>query len=67
MPKLKSKSSAKKRLRMTATGKVRMAHAYKRHNMRKRPQKMLRKARGTTILSDADARMVKRHFLPYAR
>ena len=67
MPKLKSKSSAKKRLRMTATGKVLRAFAYKRHNMRKRPRKMLRGARGTAVLSDADTKMVKRYFLPYVR
>ncbi|MDX1400926.1 MAG: bL35 family ribosomal protein, partial [Kiloniellales bacterium] len=42
MPKLKSKSGAKKRFRMTASGKVRMNVAYKRHGMRKRPQKMIR-------------------------
>ncbi len=67
MPKLKSKSSAKKRFRMTATGRVRMNQAYKRHGMRKRPQKMIRNARGTAIMSDSDSRIVKRNFLPYSR
>lgn len=66
MPKMKSKSGAKKRFRLTASGKVRMNHAYKRHGMRKRPNDMRRKARGTTIMSDADAKIVKRNFLPYA-
>ena len=59
MPKLKTKSSAKKRFRLTATGKVRAGVAFKRHNLRKRSQKMKRKARGTVILSDADSRIVK--------
>ncbi len=67
MPKLKTKSGAKKRFRLTATGKVRMNQAYKRHGMRKRPQKMIRNARGTTIMSASDAKIVKRNFLPYAR
>ena len=67
MPKLKSKSGAKKRFRMTASGKVRMNAAYKRHGMRKRPQKMIRTARGTSIVSDSDAKIIKRNFLPYAR
>jgi len=67
MPKLKSKSGAKKRFRMTATGKVRMNQAGKRHGMRKRPQKMIRNARGSTIMSEADARIIRRNFLPYAR
>ena len=67
MPKLKSKSGARKRFRLTATGKVRMNQAYKRHGMRKRPQKMIRNARGTTIMSAADAKIIKRNFLPYAK
>ncbi|MEE8145594.1 MAG: 50S ribosomal protein L35 [Kiloniellales bacterium] len=66
MPKLKTKSGAKKRFRLTATGKVRMNHGYKRHGMRKRPQKMKRKARGSRIMSAPDSRIVKRNFLPYA-
>ncbi len=66
MPKLKTKSGAKKRFRLTATGKVRMNFAYKRHNLRKRPQKMKRKARGSRIMSAADAKIVTGHFLPNA-
>lgn len=59
MPKLKTKSSAKKRFKITGTGKVRAAVAYKRHNLRKRSTKMKRQARGTMILSAPDARIVK--------
>jgi large subunit ribosomal protein L35 len=59
MPKLKTKSSAKKRFSLTGSGKVRANFASKRHNLRKRPKKMKRKARGTTILCAADARIVK--------
>ncbi|MEE2996620.1 MAG: 50S ribosomal protein L35 [Pseudomonadota bacterium] len=66
MPKLKSKSGAKKRFRTTATGKVRSNFAKKRHNLRKRTQKMKRNSRGTQILSDADAKIVK-SYLPYAK
>ena len=65
MPKLKTKSSAKKRFRLTATGRVRAGAAFKRHNLRKRSQKMKRKARGTVLLSDADSRIVK-SYMPYA-
>lgn len=63
MPKLKTKSSAKKRFKLTATGKVKMAQAGKRHGMRKRPQKMIRDARGMTIMCDADAKNVKKFYL----
>jgi large subunit ribosomal protein L35 len=66
MPKMKSKSAVKKRFRYTATGKVRMNVAYKKHNLRKRPQKMKRKARGTVIMSPADAHRIDQ-YLPYGR
>ncbi len=65
MPKMKTKSSAKKRFRLTASGKVRANPAFKRHGLRKRSQKMKRNARGSMILSDVDARIVK-SYLPYA-
>jgi large subunit ribosomal protein L35 len=64
MPKLKTKSGAKKRFSLTAKGKVRGSAAFLSHNLRRRSQKMKRQARGTMILSDADARIVKK-FLPY--
>ena len=64
MPKMKTKSSAKKRFKITGTGKVVYAQAGKRHGMIKRTNKQIRNQRGTTILCDADARIVKK-FLPY--
>ena len=64
MPKMKTKSGAKKRFRLTASGKVRMNQANKQHGMIKRTNKQIRNQRGTTILCDQDARIVKK-FLPY--
>ena len=64
MPKLKTKSGAKKRFSLTASGKVRSNQANKRHGMIKRTNKQIRNQRGTTILCDADARIFKK-FLPY--
>lgn len=64
MPKLKTKSGAKKRFRLTANGKVRSAQTGKRHGMIKRTNKQLRNQRGTSILSEPDARIVRK-FLPY--
>ena len=61
MPKMKTKSGAKKRFRTTASGKVRTAQAGKRHGMIKRTNKQLRNQRGTTILSEQDARIVKKY------
>ena len=65
MPKMKTKSGAKKRFKVTATGKVRAGFAFKSHNLRKRSQKMKRQTRGTMVLSAADARMAKT-MMPYA-
>ena len=64
MPKMKTKSSAKKRFRLTASGKVRGQQAGKQHGMIKRTNKFIRNARGSVILSKADAKIVKK-FLPY--
>ncbi|MBF9050930.1 50S ribosomal protein L35 [Roseobacter sp. HKCCD9010] len=66
MPKMKTKSSAKKRFKMTASGKVKAAQAGKRHMMIKRTNKFIRNARGTTTLSAPDAKIVK-SYMPYAR
>ncbi|TLP47236.1 50S ribosomal protein L35 [Cohaesibacter sp. CAU 1516] len=64
MPKLKTKSGAKKRFKVTGTGKIVSAQAGKQHGMIKRTTKFIRKARGTTTLCDQDAKIVKQ-FLPY--
>jgi len=65
MPKLKTKSSAKKRFRLTATGKVKMTQAGKRHGMIKRTNSQIRKQRGTTIMSKQDSKIVK-SYMPYS-
>ncbi len=65
MPKMKTKSGAKKRFRLTALGKVRMNQANKRHGMIKRSKRQLRNQRGSTIMAPQDAKIVKK-FLPYA-
>ena len=64
MPKLKTKSSAKKRFKITARGKVVMAQAGKRHGMIKRTNSQIRKQRGTTVLSKQDGKIVK-SYMPY--
>ena len=64
MPKLKTKSSAKKRFKISARGKVISAQAGKRHGMIKRSNSQIRKQRGTTIMSKQDSKIVK-SYLPY--
>jgi large subunit ribosomal protein L35 len=51
---------------MTGTGKVVAAQAGKRHGMIKRTTKFIRKARGTSVLNDSDAKIVKK-YMPYSR
>lgn len=67
MPKMKTKSSAKKRFKVTASGKVKAQQAGKRHGMIKRSNDFLRNARGTSVLADADAKKVIAKYLPYAK
>jgi len=64
MPKMKTKSGAKKRFRLTGTGKVIAAQAGKRHGMIKRTNGQIRNLRGTTILSESDGQVIRKHFLP---
>jgi large subunit ribosomal protein L35 len=64
MPKLKTKSGAKKRFKITGTGKVMYAQAGKRHGMIKRTNKQIRNLRGTTTMFEGDAYNVKKYFLP---
>lgn len=63
MPKMKTKSSAKKRFKLTGKGKVRFYSAYLRHGTSKRPQQMKRQNRGSQIMCDADAKVVKTNWL----
>lgn len=64
MPKLKTKRSAAKRFGFTGTGKVTRNHAFHRHNLTSKPKKAKVRHRGTTLVSAADVRLVKR-MLPY--
>ena len=64
MPKMKTKSSVKKRFKLTASGKVKAGQAGKQHGMIKRTNKQIRNLRGTTVLSEPDARIIKQ-FMPY--
>jgi large subunit ribosomal protein L35 len=65
MPKLKTKSSAKKRFRFTANGKIKAGQAGKRHGMIKRSNEQIRTLRGTSVLSASETQRIKR-WMPYA-
>jgi large subunit ribosomal protein L35 len=64
MPKLKTKSGAKKRFKLTGTGKVVYAQRGKRHGMIKRTPKQIRDLRGTSVLFKTDGDKVKKFYLP---
>ena len=65
MPKLKTKSGAKKRFKLTATGKVKFGVIGKRHRLLGHNGKYIRQKRGTVVASDPDARIIK-SYMPYA-
>jgi large subunit ribosomal protein L35 len=64
MPKIKTKSGAKKRFRITGTGKVKSAMAGKRHGMIKRTNKQIRNHRGTRVMFKTDGENIVKYFLP---
>jgi large subunit ribosomal protein L35 len=64
MPKMKTKSSVKKRFKITATGKVLAGPGKKRHNLSARSQKAKRTNRGSQTLTHADGLTVKQ-WAPY--
>jgi len=64
MPKIKTKSSAKKRFKVTASGEIKVGYAFKRHNLRKRSVSARRQSRGMFVLCEGDKRLVS-YLLPY--
>ena len=65
MPKMKTKSGAKKRFRVRGSGSVKRAHAGKRHILTKRTTKNKRQLSGPTGIHETNLDSVKA-MLPYA-
>ena len=65
MPKLKTKSGAKKRFRITATGRIKAGVAGKRHRLISHNGKYIRQQRGTKVMSTPDTVKIK-SYMPYA-
>jgi large subunit ribosomal protein L35 len=59
MPKMKSKSGAKKRFELTGTGKIKRKHAYKSHILTKKTKKRKRNLTYSAMVDHADAANVK--------
>ena len=60
MPKMKTKSGAKKRFAFTGTGKIKRKHAYKSHILTKKETKRKRNLTKTGYIDKADERNVRR-------
>lgn len=58
MPKLKTKSCAKKRFQLTGTGKIKRKHAYKSHILTKKSNKRKRNLTHATLVSRADSKRI---------
>ena len=65
MPKMKTKSGAKKRFRVRGGGSIKRSQAYKRHILTKRTTKNKRQLRGSTGVHSTNVDAVKA-MLPYA-
>ena len=65
MPKMKTKSSAKKRFSIRAGGSIKRGQAFKRHILTKKTTKVKRHLRGAAAVNERDAASV-RAMMPYA-
>ncbi|WP_186757921.1 50S ribosomal protein L35 [Echinicola salinicaeni] len=59
MPKVKTKSSAKKRFKLTGSGKIRRKHAYKSHILTKKETKRKRNLTKMGEVHESDVSRVK--------
>ncbi len=67
MPKMKSHSGAKKRFKVTKSGKVKFKKAFMRHMQTNKPKSMKRKARHGGIMFKSDGENVLNYLLPNSK
>ena len=60
MPKMKGKSGAKKRFKVTGTGKIKRVKAYRSHILTKKTTKRKRNLRQATLVDQADEKRIKK-------
>tara|TARA_B000000437_G_scaffold38067_1_gene25743 strand:- start:307 stop:504 length:198 start_codon:yes stop_codon:yes gene_type:complete len=60
MSKQKTKSSAKKRFKVTGTGKIKRKHAFKNHILTKKSKKRKLKLTHSSLVSDSDLGNIKK-------
>ena len=66
MPKMKTHKGASKRFKMTKSGKLKRAHAFKNHILAKKSTKRKRGLRQTTFLDKTNEENI-RSMLPYSK
>ncbi len=59
MPKMKTNASAKKRFKLTGTGKIKRKHAFKSHILTKKETKRKRALTNATMVDKADEKNIK--------
>ena len=59
MPKVKTHSGAKKRFKVTGSGKIKRFQANTSHLMRKKSTKAKLRLKGSTLVSDADKKRIQ--------
>ncbi|MGB3180381.1 MAG: 50S ribosomal protein L35 [Cyclobacteriaceae bacterium] len=59
MPKMKTKAGAKKRFKLTGTGKIKRKHAFKSHILTKKETKRKRNLTHATLVDPSDRGRVK--------
>jgi len=67
MPKMKTNSSAKKRFKVSATGKVLHKQAGKRHNLGSKSQTRIRNLRKKAVLSKGHSESLLKFKMPYSK
>lgn len=60
MPKMKTRASAKKRFKLTGTGKIKRKHAFKSHILTKKETKRKRNLTKATLVDKADEANIKK-------
>ncbi len=60
MPKMKTKASAKKRFKLTGTGKIKRKHAFKSHILTKKGTKQKRNLTHSGLVDKADEGSIKK-------
>ncbi|GGO21303.1 50S ribosomal protein L35 [Microbispora rosea subsp. aerata] len=60
MPKMKTHSGAKKRFRLTGSGKIVRRRANRQHLFEHKPSTRTRRLEGVVVMSDADTKKIKK-------